>query len=201
MKKSTIIILASIFGFLFLFIILPIGYGVGRYNNLVTAEETVNSQWSNVESQYQRRADLIPNLVATVKGYATHESSTLEGVMEARAKATQVTIDPKNITPEKLQQYQAAQGQVGAALGRLMVVSENYPNLKANENFIELQSQLEGTENRIAVERGRFNELAKQFNTTLRKFPTNIVARITGFQPKPYFEAEKSASKAPHVKF
>jgi len=201
MKKNTIIILASIFGFLFLFIILPIGYGVGRYNNLVTAEETVNSQWSNVESQYQRRADLIPNLVATVKGYATHESSTLEGVMEARAKATQVTIDPKNITPEKLQQYQAAQGQVGAALGRLMVVSENYPNLKANENFIELQSQLEGTENRIAVERGRFNELAKQFNTTLRKFPTNIVARITGFQPKPYFEAEKSASKAPHVKF
>ena len=201
MKKSTIIILSSVIGFVFLFILLPIGYGIGSYNKLVTSEETVNSQWSNVESQYQRRADLIPNLVATVKGYATHESSTLEGVMEARAKATQVTIDPKNITPEKLQQYQAAQGQVGAALGRLMVVSENYPNLKANENFMELQAQLEGTENRIAVERGRFNELAKSFNTTLRRFPTNIVARITGFQKKPYFEAEKSASKVPQVKF
>jgi len=201
MKKSTIIIFSSVIGFIFLFVLLPIGYGISSYNELVKLEETVNSQWSNVESQYQRRADLIPNLVATVKGYATHESSTLEGVMEARAKATQVTIDPKNITPEKLQQYQAAQGQVGAALGRLMVVSENYPNLKANENFMELQAQLEGTENRIAVERGRFNELAKSFNTTLRRFPTNIVARITGFQKKPYFEAEKSASKVPQVKF
>jgi LemA protein len=201
MKKSTIIILVSVAAFLFLFILLPIGYGIGSYNKLVTSEETVNSQWANVESQYQRRADLIPNLVQTVKGYATHESSTLEGVMEARAKATQVTIDPKNMTPEKLQQYQAAQGQVGAALGRLMVVSENYPNLKANQNFLELQAQLEGTENRIAVERGRFNDLAKSFNTSIRSFPTNIVANITGFQKKPYFEAEKAAANAPTVKF
>ena len=201
MKKSTIIILVSAATFLFLFILLPIGYGIGSYNKLVTSEETVNSQWANVESQYQRRADLIPNLVQTVKGYATHESSTLEGVMEARAKATQITIDPKNMTPEKLQQYQAAQGQVGAALGRLMVVSENYPNLKANENFLELQAQLEGTENRIAVERGRFNELAKEFNTSIRRFPTNIVAGIAGLQKKPYFEAEKAAAKAPAVKF
>ena len=200
MKKSTIIILVSVAAFLLLFIVLPIGYGIGSYNKLVTSEETVNSQWANVESQYQRRADLIPNLVQTVKGYATHESSTLEGVMEARAKATQITIDPKNMTPEKLQQYQAAQGQVGAALGRLMVVSENYPNLKANENFLELQAQLEGTENRIAVERGRFNELAKEFNTSIRRFPTNIVAGIAGLQKKPYFEAEKAAAKAPAVK-
>ena len=201
MKKSTIIVLVSVAAFLFLFILLPIGYGIGSYNKLVSSEETVNSQWANVESQYQRRADLIPNLVQTVKGYATHESSTLEGVMAARAKATQITIDPKNMTPEKLQQYQAAQGQVGAALGRLMVVSENYPNLKANENFLELQAQLEGTENRIAVERSRFNELAKSFNTDIRHFPTNIIAGMTGFQKKPYFEAEKEAAKVPTVKF
>jgi LemA protein len=200
MKKSTIIILASVAAFLFLFILLPIGFGIGSYNHLVTSEETVNSQWANVESQYQRRADLIPNLVATVKGYATHESSTLEGVMAARAKATQVTIDPKNMTPEKLQQYQAAQGQVGSALGRLMMVTENYPNLKANENFLELQAQLEGTENRIAVERGRFNDLAKAYNTSIRRFPTSIVARIAGFQKKPYFEAEIGSEKAPVVK-
>ncbi|MEI6554586.1 MAG: LemA family protein [Paludibacter sp.] len=201
MKKSTIIILVSVAAFLFLFILLPIGYGIGSYNKLVTSEETVNSQWANVESQYQRRADLIPNLVQTVKGYATHESSTLEGVMAARAKATQITIDPKNLTPEKLQEYQAAQGQIGSAIGRLMMVTENYPNLKANENFLELQAQLEGTENRISVERNRFNDVAKSFNTSIRSFPTNIVAGITGFQKKPYFEAEKAAAKAPAVKF
>ncbi len=201
MKKSTIIILVSVAAFLFLFILLPIGYGIGSYNKLVTSEETVNSQWANVESQYQRRADLIPNLVQTVKGYATHESSTLEGVMAARARATQITIDPKNLTPEKLQEYQAAQGQIGSAIGRLMMVTENYPNLKANENFLELQAQLEGTENRISVERNRFNDVAKSFNTSIRSFPTNIVAGITGFQKKPYFEAEKAAAKAPAVKF
>lgn len=201
MKKSTIIILVSVAAFLFLFIVFPIGFGISSYNRLVTSEETVNSQWANVESQYQRRADLIPNLVSTVKGYATHESSTLEGVMAARAKATQITIDPKNLTPQKLQEYQAAQGQVGAALGRLMAVSENYPNLKANENFLELQAQLEGTENRIAVERSRFNEMAKGFNTSIRRFPTSIVANITGFQKKPYFEAEKGSQVAPTVKF
>lgn len=201
MKKSTIIILASIAAFLVLFIVIPVLGGISSYNGLVTSEETVNSQWANVESQYQRRADLIPNLVQTVKGYATHESSTLEGVMAARAKATQVTIDPKNLTPAKLQEYQAAQGQVGLALNRLMMVTENYPNLKANENFLELQAQLEGTENRIAVERNRFNDMAKSFNTSIRQFPTSIIARITGFEKKPYFEAEKGTEKAPAVKF
>jgi len=201
MKKSTIIILVSIAAFLFFAVVFPIGFGISRYNRLVTLEETVNSQWGNVESQYQRRADLIPNLVATVKGYATHESSTLEGVMAARAKATQINIDPKNLTPAKLQEYQAAQGQIGSALGKLMMITENYPNLKANENFLELQAQLEGTENRISVERGRFNEMAKEFNLTIRRFPTSIVAGMTGFQKKPYFEAEKAAANAPAVKF
>ncbi len=201
MKKSTIIILVSVAAFLFLFILLPIGYGIGTYNKLVTERENVNSQWANVESQYQRRADLIPNLVQTVKGYATHESSTLEGVMAARAKATQITIDPKNMTPEKLQQYQAAQGQVGAALGRLMVVSENYPNLKANENFLELQAQLEGTENRIAVERNKYNDAAKKYEVIIQHFPGVIIASMFGFKEKPYFEAEKAAAKAPAVKF
>lgn len=201
MKKSTIIILASVAAFFILFIVLPVSYGIGVYNRLVTLDETVNSQWGNVESQYQRRADLIPNLVSTVKGYATHESSTLEGVMAARAKATQITIDPKNLTPKKLQEYQAAQGQVGAALGRLMMITENYPNLKANENFLELQAQLEGTENRISVERGRFNEMAKNYNMAIRRFPISIIAGISGFEKKPYFEAEKGTEKAPAVKF
>jgi LemA protein len=196
MKKNTII-LVSVIG---LIVILFLG-GMSGYNSLVTLEENVNSQWGNVESQYQRRADLIPNLVATVKGYATHESSTLEGVMAARAKATQITIDPTKLTPEKLQEYQAAQSQVGSALNRLMVVSENYPNLKANENFMELQAQLEGTENRISVERGRFNELAKEFNASIRRFPKNIIASIGRFEKKPYFEAEKGSQKAPAVKF
>ena len=142
MKKSSIILISVV-----AILVLAFFSGISTYNKLVTERANVNSQWGNVESQYQRRADLIPNLVSTVKGYATHESSTLEGVMAARAKATQITIDPKNLTPEKLQEYQAAQGQVGAALGRLMMITENYPNLKANENFRELQAQLEGTEN------------------------------------------------------
>ncbi len=201
MKKSTIIILISIAAFLLLAILLPIGWGIGKYNSMVSMDEAVKSQWGKVESQYQRRADLIPNLVATVKGYATHESSTLENVITARSKATQVTIDPKNLTPQKLQEFQAAQGQVSSALGRLMVISEKYPELKANQNFLELQAQLEGTENRIAVERNRFNDVAQEFNTFIRKFPNSLVAGFGSFREKPYFEAEKAAAKAPAVKF
>ena len=145
--------------------------------------------------------DLIPNLVNTVKGYAKHEESTLEGVVAARSKATQITVDPDKLTPEKLQAYQKAQGEISSALGKLLAITENYPNLKANENFLELQAQLEGTENRISVERGRFNELAKEYNAYIRKFPRNIFAGMFGFEKKPYFEAEAGAEKAPKVQF
>jgi len=196
MKKNQIVLL-SVLGI----IILGIFWGISSYNGIITLQENVNSQWANVESQYQRRADLIPNLVSTVKGYATHESSTLEGVVAARAKATQVTIDPKNLTPEKLQEFQAAQGQVSSALGKLLMITENYPDLKANQNFLELQSQLEGTENRIAVERSRFNELARQFNIPIQRFPRSFIANMFGFKQKPYFEAEKGSQVAPTVKF
>jgi len=174
---------------------------VNVYNELVEQEETVESAWSQVENQYQRRADLVPNLVATVKGYATHEQETLEGVMEARAKATQITIDPSNATPEQLAAYQQAQGELGQALGRLMAVAESYPELKANENFMNLQSQLEGTENRCTIARQQFNETARQYNTIVRRFPGNIVASIFGFQKKPYFEADEDAKHAPKVEF
>lgn len=175
--------------------------GSSSYNSMVDQQEGVNKSWSNVENQYQRRSDLIPNLVNTVKGYATHEKSTLEGVVSARAKATQITIDPDKLTPEKLQAYQKAQGDVTTALGKLLAITENYPDLKANQNFLELQAQLEGTENRIAVERGRFNELAKEYNAYIRKFPRNIFAGMFGFEKKPYFEAEAGAEKAPKVEF
>ncbi len=177
------------------------GWGAGAYNGLVTAEENVNNQWSNVETQYQRRADLIPNLVNTVKGYATHERETLEGVMEARSKATQITIDPSNLTAEKLQEYQQAQGAVASALGRLIAVSEQYPDLKANQNFLELQAQLEGTENRINVARKNFNDAAQEFNTSIRRFPKSIIAGIFGFERRAYFEAADGADKAPEVQF
>lgn len=168
---------------------------------MVTNQETVTTAWSNVESQYQRRADLIPNLVNTVKGYATHERETLEGVMNARAKATQVTVDPTQLTPEKLQQFQQAQGQLSTALGRLMMVAENYPNLKANENFSELQAQLEGTENRINESRRLYNEAVQVYNVGIRRFPAVIFARMFGFEPQTKFEADKAAEKAPEVKF
>lgn len=171
------------------------------YNSMVTNQETVTTAWSNVESQYQRRADLIPNLVNTVKGYATHERETLEGVMNARAKATQVTVDPTQLTPEKLQQFQQAQGQLSTALGRLMMVAENYPNLKANENFSELQAQLEGTENRINESRRLYNEAVQVYNVGIRRFPSVIFARMFGFEPQTKFEADKAAEKAPEVKF
>ena len=174
---------------------------MGGYNGLVNSQENVKSQWGNVENQYQRRADLIPNLVETVKGYAAHEKSTFEEVISARAKATQITVDPTNLTPEKLQEFQAAQGQLSSALGRLIAVAENYPDLKANQNFLELQAQLEGTENRISVERNKFNEMAKEYDVAIRRFPKNIIAGIFNFNNIPYFAAEKGAEKAPSVKF
>jgi LemA protein len=194
MKKNTIIIVIAALALILL-------WGVSRYNKLVSAEEAVSSQWGNVENQYQRRADLIPNLVATVKGYAAHESQTLEAVTAARAKATQVTVDPTSLTPENLQEYQAGLGVLSSALGRLLMITENYPDLKANQNFIELQAQLEGTENRIAVERNRFNEMAMNYNATIRRFPTSLIAAIYGFEKKPYFEAQDGTEKAPEVKF
>ena len=171
------------------------------YNAFIASEEEVESSWAQVENQYQRRADLVPNLVATVKGYAAHEQQTLEGVVEARAKATQITIDPATATPEQLAAFQAAQGELSQALGRLLAVAENYPDLKANQNFRDLQAQLEGTENRITIARQMFNETAKSYNKTIRRFPNNILAGIFGFEKKPYFEAEEGASKAPKVEF
>jgi len=173
----------------------------GVYNSLVTQDESVKTAWSQVENQYQRRLDLIPNLVNTVKGYASHERETLEGVINARANATKTTIDPSNLNEETMKQFQAAQGELSNALSRLMVVVERYPDLKANQNFLELQAQLEGTENRISVERKRFNETAQSYNTNIRSFPTNILAGIFGFQSKAYFAAESGAEKAPTVEF
>ena len=175
--------------------------GIGGYNGLVGSRETVNKAWANVEGAYQRRADLIPNLVSTVKGVADFEKSTLTAVIEARAKATSVRIDPSNMTPEKFQEYQAAQSQVGSALSRLLVVAENYPQLRATESFKELQSQLEGTENRINEERRKFNEVAQVYNTSRQKFPRVILANFFGFKERPYFQADKGSEKVPSVKF
>ncbi|MBK7047213.1 MAG: LemA family protein [bacterium] len=181
--------------------ILPL---VGQYNKVIGLQEGVDGQWANVENVYQRRADLIPNLVETVKGYAEHERETLEAVVTARAKATQVQTE---LTPEAMndpatmQKFQAAQAELGSALGRLMVVVEKYPDLKANQGFLDLQAQLEGTENRITVERRRFNELAQGYNTTIRRFPMSMMAGVFGFDKKGYFEASEGAEKAPQVKF
>lgn len=196
MKKGLIvlIVVAGIAVVLF-------GWVKGAYNSMVTAEEKVSGAWSQVENVYQRRADLIPNLVNTVKGYAAHESSTLEGVVEARSKATQVTVDIDNLNEASFKRFQDAQGSLGQALGRLLMLKESYPDLKANENFQELQSQLEGTENRIAVERNKFNETAREYNTKIRRFPNNILAGMFGFERKPYFSANEGADKAPEVSF
>ena len=196
MKKGVIILIVIavvILGFFFSI--------KNSYNSMVTMDEGVQTAWSQVENVYQRRADLIPNLVSTVKGYATHEQSTLEGVIEARSKATQITVDADNLTPEALAKYQKAQGELGAALGKLLAITESYPDLKANQNFLELQSQLEGTENRIAVERQKYNEAARMYNTTIRQFPKNIRDGMFGFEKKPYFEAQEGANVAPKVEF
>ena len=173
----------------------------GTYNSMVTMDEGVTAQWAQVENVYQRRADLIPNLVATVKGYADHEQETLEGVIEARSKATSVTIDPSNLNAASIQQFQAAQDGLSSALSKLMVVVERYPDLKANQNFLELQTQLERTENRIAVERRTFNTTAQQYNSYIRSFPKNIYAGMFGFEKKDYFTATAGAEKAPEVEF
>lgn len=171
------------------------------YNTMVEKQEATESAWANVENQYQRRADLIPNLVNVVKGYAKHESSTLQAVIEARSKATSVQIDPSNMTEADLEKFQQAQDNVSSAMSKLMVVVESYPELKANENFMELQAQLEGTENRIAVERRKFNETAQDYNKYIKSFPQLIVAKIFGFHAKPYFKAQAGAETAPQVSF
>ena len=196
MKKSWIVIaIIIVIG------VLLYGWVKGAYNQMVTQSETVDKHWADVENVYQRRADLIPNLVATVKGYAEHERETLEGVINARAKATQTTINAGELTPESMAAFQQAQDGLSSALSKLMVVVERYPDLKANQNFLELQSQLEGTENRITVERQKFNEAARQYNTYIKLFPKNILANFFGFDVKPYFEAQQGAETAPTVEF
>lgn len=176
-------------------------WGVGQYNSLVAQQEDVEKAWANVENTYQRRADLIPNLVNTVKGYAKHEKETYEAVTSARASVGQVKVDAGNLTEEDLAKYQQAQGELGAALGRLIAVGEAYPQLKANENFVALQTQLEGTENRCTKARDDFNEAAQVYNTKVRRFPINLVAGIFGFKTKPHFKATPGAEKAPTVNF
>lgn len=200
MKKGCLIGLV-IAGFLVIVGIGIFSWGTKSYNGMVTMQESVTSQWGNVQTAYQRRSDLIPNFVNTVKGAANFEQTTLTQVIEARAKATSVTIDPTKMTAENLQQFQQAQGQLSSALSRLMVVVEQYPELKATQNFRDLQVELEGTENRISVERRKFNEVAQVYNTYIRRFPQNFLAGMYGFQAKPYFEATPGAEKAPEVKF
>ena len=194
MKKVTIIILVAVVAIIAF-------WAISGYNSLVSMDENVSNQWANVETQYQRRADLIPNLVNTVKGYAAHEKETLEGVIAARSQATQIKVDPTDLTPEKLAEYQKAQGQLATALGKLLAITENYPDLKANQNFLELRAQLEGTENRINVARKNFNDAAKAYNTAIRRFPKNILAGMFGFDKRAYFEAAEGAEQAPQVQF
>jgi Uncharacterized conserved protein len=194
-EVTTIILIVAV-------ILLIVFWGVGQYNSLVVLDEQVNTSWSQVENQYQRRADLIPNLVETVKGYASHERETLEGVINARAKASQPIVQAgEEMTQEQLDQFQQVQGDLSSALNKLMVVIERYPELKADENFRQLQVQLEGTENRITTARMDFNLEAKTYNTRVRRFPTNICAKIFGFTQRPYFQAEGGAEQAPEVKF
>ncbi len=196
MNRSTIILLSVLGGFVLILL-----WGVGAYNRLVGLSESTESQWANVQSAYQRRADLIPNLVSTVKGYADFEKSTLTDVIEARSKATSVQISADNLTPEKVAEFQKAQGELKGALSRLLVSVERYPDLKANQNFLALQSQLEGTENRINVERDRFNEQVRTYNSSVKRIPTSMVAAVGGFDARGYFEAEAEAQDAPEVSF
>jgi LemA protein len=177
------------------------GWAMSAYNGMVGVEEEATTALANVQSAYQRRADLIPNLVETVKGYASHEKETLEGVISARSKATQITLDPTNLTPEKLQEYQKAQGELGSALGKLIAIQENYPDLKANENFRDLQVQLEGTENRINEARNKYNTAVQAYNVKIRRFPNSLLSGIFGFDRMQKFEAEAGAQSAPQVKF
>lgn len=193
MKKGTIGIIAVVAILVF--------YGIGAYNGMVSDQESATTALANVQSAYQRRADLIPNLVEVVKGYAKHEEETFKGVVEARAKATQTTIDPSNYTPEQLKEFQKAQGELSSALGRLIAVQENYPELKANENFKDLQVQLEGTENRINEARNTFNGVVQQYNVVIRSFPKSLLAGLFGFEKMSKFEAEAGAEKAPQIKF
>lgn len=195
MKKSY-----GILGIIVL-IILCCLWAKGAYNGMVSNQEAATKAWANVQSAYQRRADLIPNLVETVKGYAAHEKQTLEDVVNARTKATSINLDTENLTPEKLKEFQQAQGELGSALGRLIAIQENYPDLKANENFRDLQVQLEGTENRINEARNAFNKAVQTYNVEIRSFPKNIFAGIFGFHQMTKFEAEAGAEKAPQVKF
>jgi LemA protein len=196
MKKGTIILLVVVGAFLLLLM-----NGCGSYNSMVSKQEGTSSAWAQVENVYQRRADLIPNLVSNVKGVANFEQKTLTDVINARASATQIKVDASKLSPEQIQKFQASQGELSQALGRLMVVAEQYPQLKATQNFLELQSQLEGTENRIAVERQKFNEIVKEYNTYIRKFPQVLYAGVFGFDKKGYFEADAGADKAPVVNF
>ena len=196
MKKGTIILIC-IAGALLLFA----GFCITKYNGLVDANAEVEKKWADVESVYQRRADLISNLVATVKGYAEHEKSTLQAVTDARTRATSITIDPATATPEQMEAWMAAQDEVSGALGRLLAVAESYPDLKANQNFLQLQAQLEGTENRISVERQKYNEAVKEYNVMVRRFPNNIIASMFGFDAKSMFEAQAGAEVAPVVVF
>ncbi|HCX23169.1 MAG: LemA family protein [Flammeovirgaceae bacterium] len=193
-KWITIIVVVVVIFFIYNFF-------TGKYNNMVNKDEAVNTEWSNVETQYQRRNDLIPNLVNTVKGFANQEKEVLVGVTEARSKASSINLDASNLTAENMQQFQAAQGQLNSALSRLLVTVEKYPELKSNQNFLELQAQLEGTENRIAVSRKRFNEVTQDYNTYIRTFPNSMIAGWGGFERKPLFEAEEGAEKAPEVQF
>lgn len=197
-KNRTWIIVVVV---LALLVISLVRWGISTYNGFINLEEGVTGQWANVENVYQRRADLIPNLVNTVKGYAEFEQETLTGVVEARAKATSITVDPTNLTPESLAAFQQAQDGLGSALSRLLVTIERYPDLKANQNFLSLQDQLEGTENRIAVERRKFNEVTRSFNTATRKFPASIIANMKGFDQKAYFESVAGSETAPVVEF
>lgn len=195
-KKSWIIL-----GIIVLVVLVFFFSAKNTYNKMVEFDEAVTAQWAQVENVYQRRADLIPNLVSTVKGYAGHEKETLTEVIEARSKATSVNINAENLTPQAIQSFQQAQTGLTSALSKLMVVVERYPDLKANQNFLELQAQLEGTENRIAVERRKFNESARKYNTFIKKFPKNIYANLFDFEKKAYFEAEKEAKEVPKVEF